>query len=1204
MALDEPLRSATGPFTRDVVTLFLDLAGFTSLSERLALHGTAGSERLGALIREAIGGSLDAVSAHGGDSLAFGGDAITAAFGGPAAWDRARRAAEDVIELVGATAGAPTPSGPAELSVRIGISAGRVTSLVCPARRRHVVVHLGRGLDAAVAAQGRAAVNAVVVERVHDLVLGADRIDRVSSLPAWAPRTLHPVNALRVAGGRGPPDEHRRITPVFISSPAVDDRDPAALEAFAGFVTCATDLIDDLGGDVLHCGGGDKGVTLVAVFGTPVAHPDDAARAVHAVQRLRELVAVDFGAGIASGLVFTAAFGGRTRTFFSALGNAMNVAARLMVAAAAGATLVDERTAEAVAGLATFGQSYVPLVKGRSERVAVAEVLALQTAGRRFDSSGDTPLVGRENELAAAEELLDGVSGGVGALLAIVGDAGSGKSRLAAEIARRAGVRGLRIRSSAFEAFGLGRPLAPFAELLRLGLEPMALTNADELGAAVTRALPNHPPLAPLLGPLLDVPVRDSGLTAGLREEERSELARRLVVDLLCATTAPTLIVLEDLHWADELSIDLLGDLASRLSTTMLAVVTTSRARPPVEPARTRTLGDLSPDQLATVVRDTWSGLGGGELPASYVDTLAQRAAGNPLFAETVTELVRRASRPGEPLPAVPLPDQLLPYLGVQLDALGDTAQHTALCLAVLGRPATSAEIARVFGLDVVAVDHDVALLVDAGIARRVEGGRDALVWLRHATVAEALLTRASHAARVPLHERVCRYLITSDASAREIARHLEHGGPPELEGHWYREARREAWTMWALGEARHWAELVAALEDPIEAAVDQVALAELEQLVGEHDRATERLALLSDEPRVAAGVERLLGRIAFENGRPGDAVEHLTRAEAAGEQGASVAWPLTMALCDLGRFDAARERATAQLAAAGRDDRRMRLDALANLGAVVLWQGDLELAAAVLEEARQIAEELGDVMRLAYVTGDLAGVRFLAGDIAEAAALLDVATGLAHRLGARRVVNMTLGNLSHVRLAADDRDGAQRTAAAGAEAALDIGDVATALNFVQLPIIVAELDGARELASSWWQRHSDLEERIGRPEGAAISALRYAVLIAADQIAAARAAIARADAFSTGPSTSDLDTHRQRAIDACAGIQRPPPEAATTAIDLPPLDIALPPVTPASVDALLDQIERRLLAVARARAAPAPDGQGRRRSAGCPGSA
>ena len=1150
VASREPLASAAGPVTRDAVTLFADLSGFTSLSERLALHGTAGTEELGKLIRRTIGGALDAVADHGGDALAFGGDAITAAFESAYAWEEARGAAADIVALVTDARGTSTLAGPVELSVRIGVGGGSVTSEVFAASTRYVLAHVGPGLDAAVQAQQTAPPNGVTVEDVR-LELGLP--PSVVALPAWAERTLHPVTAQRVAAGGGPPDEHRHVTSVFVSVP------PDVTE-LGGFVATAADMIDELGGDVLQCAGGDKGVVLFAVFGAPVAHADDAARAVHAIERLRGLTSVDFAAGIASGLAFPAAFGGRSRIFLGALGRTTNLAARLMSAAGKGVTLVDERTGAALRGRATLRDTEPKSLKGISAPVRVAAVESLLAGGREFDSAGATPIVGRAEELAAAEELLDRLGG----ILRVEGAPGSGKSRLAGEIARRARIRGLRVYEGAFDAFGLGRPLAPIADLLRL-----VLGDHDEVAPAIDRILPGQGALAPLLGPLLDRPLEDTPLTAGLDDDARAELREQLVVDVLCADDVPTLAVLEDLHWADELSLRTLATLESRLAGTRLALVTTSR---PGLADTVSPLPELPESDIAAIVRDTWSRLGGGQLPDTYVKTLVDRAAGSPLFAETVTELARHGARPGQPLPAVPLPDQLLPVLTMQLDELGDSAQETALRAAVLGRPATGAELADVFGGDPATVEQHLGLLVDAAIARRA-GAR---TWLRHATVAEALLARAAHGTRAPLHERVCRHLIEHDAPAREVARHLQHCRAPDVEVGYLRQARSDAWSAWALDEARRWGELAVA-RDGTDDAADQLVLAELEQQLGHYGAALERLARIPDSPDVAVGIARLRGRIALENGRPQEAADQLTRAEVAGAIDGTVSWPLTIALCELGRFDEARARASQQLAAAGSDEPRLRLDALANLGAVLLHEGDVERADEVLEQARTLAQSLGDVMRLAHVTGDLAGARFMAGRLAEAASLLDEATGLAHGLGARRVVAMTLGNLSQIRLAAGDQDGAQRAALAGAEAALGIGDVVNALNVAQVPAIVAELEGELKRSAAWWRRQADLEQRLGRPVDAAICGLREAAVLAASgDVVDARNAIERASRAADGASTNDLELHRQRALDACAGSYRPPPEADTTAIELPPLDAALPTVTPAVVDALFERIESR----------------------------
>ena len=390
------------------------------------------------------------------------------------------------------------------------------------------------------------------------------------------------------------------------------------------------------------------------------------------------------------------------------------------------------------------------------------------------------------------------------------------------------------MRAGRFEAFGGGRPLGPF----------LAMVDT----AAIAAVRPGDEALAPLI----DHTLPDSPATAALSGEERSQLARRLTVDLLLA--GPGLLVVEDVHWADDESLLLLADLES----TSVRLVTTSRADPGLG-GTTVVLDDLSPGELRTVALDTWGRLGGVDLPPAYLDALVERAAGSPLFAQTVTELVRRSYRPGLPLPDVPLPDQLLPFLTSRLDALGDDAQATALRIAVLGRPVRAAGLAQVFALNPENVERDLALLVGSGIARP---SADGYATLRHDSVGRALLGRASHADRAPLHALVCRYLVDTGAPARDVAAHLEHCDLPEFEPGIYRSARDEARSAWLLKEAHHWAELA------LTERADLFALAELEQQLGRYDDAEERLRGLDD-----AEAERLLGRIAFETGRPADAL-------------------------------------------------------------------------------------------------------------------------------------------------------------------------------------------------------------------------------------------------------------------------------------------------------------------------------------------
>ncbi len=988
--------------------------------------------------------------------------------------------------------------------------------------------------------------------------------------PDWAPRLFHPLTASRIAAAAEPPDEHRRVSCVFLSLPPTDDRDRVALRGLSDFVATAADVLADAGGDVVQCSGGDKGIVLFAVFGAPVAHPDDPLRAVHAVDRLRATTHTPFAAGISTGLAFSAVFGGRHRGFPSAIGDTTNVAARLMSAAEPGTTLLDGPTTEAGGDRLVADERRSLAVKNRAEPIQVARFRTLTRSSRDLDDEGEGPLVGRETELAAGERLLDRAAHH-GSALHLAGEAGSGKSRLAGELARRARIRGISVRVGGFEAFGVSSPLGPFAAFVRdrPGLPP--IRAAGDLPSAIGAVRPGDERLSPLLGPLLGLDLEETTATVGLSDDQRADLGRRLVVDLLCATPTPTLLVVEDLHWADEASRSLLAELVPQLPHGRLSIVSTRRPGPLPGCEPVVELADLPPERLATIVRDTWSRLGGGGLPEDYVSTLVERAAGSPMFAQTVTELVRRQYQPGVPLPEVPLPDQLLPFLTAQIDTLGDQAQATALQAAIFGRPVSARQLASTFGSTEAQTRRDLGWLAAAGIVRSSDTGDAAEVQLRHATVAEALVARASHSVRAPLHEQVCRHLIATGASAREVAGHLQHGDLPELELTWYRAARREALAAWALHEARHWAGLALGAAPPADSSADAVALAELEQQLGDLGQAGERLVGL-DGP----AVEQLRGRIALETGRPADAVEHLQQAERLGADGSGVSWPLTMALCELGRFAEAAERAHRQLESSGTDG-PTRLDALANLGVIDARRGDFAGSAARLEQASVLATELGDAMRLATVTGDLAGTRYASDRTAEAAELLGRAADIAERLGSRRMVAFTLGNAAALRLEVGDHEGARRAAVASVRASLQLGDTAAALNALQVPVAVTEADGALETAAAWWCAHAELEERLGRPNDCLVSRFRYATALAGlGRVVTAADVVARTEAAGA-LDDEDVRNEQDRAHAAVRGHYTPPVDTDAVPVDLPTLDESLPQVTAADIDELFGAIGQLL---------------------------
>lgn len=1186
----------SGGVTRSVVTMFVDIAGFTALSERLAQLGTAGTEQLGEIIRAALGRAMDVVDEMGGDTLAFGGDAITVVFVGDNAWGRAQIVGERILGIVAGLNGRSSLIGPIDLSVKVGIAAGRVTSTVCSRDGRDAIVHLGPGLDRAVAAEGRALPGTLVTDRVGDAISGADsRGDTAQpvspdELRADARRLVPPLLAARLDRGLALRDAHRVATPVFISLPPVDDRDPVALAALRSTVNTTGALFDELGGELVHCVGGDKGLVLFGLFGLVVAHADDSARAIHLVERLRSTIDIPIRVGISTGLIFVGAVAGERRAFVGVLGDSVNQAARLMGVAEPGQTVVESRTRRAAGDAVVVEPARMVAVKGKAEPLAVYTVAEVTGRQGSFTAS-ETPITGRDREIDEIVVRAVRCVAQAGEFVSVVGPAGAGKTRVVDEAANRLDLLGVRVERARFDGYGIGGPYGPFRSLVcrRIGVDtsvavdPWALHGALEEGLS---AVGISPAVASMLGPVFGVGFDESDLTSAPPAAERSELARAVVVDLLRSVEAPTVLVLEDVHWADEASAAVLSGLAEGAGASRLSVIATSRSAdvlgggsesdgPSVR--RPVVLAELDAASLTTIVRDTWTTLGGTAIDDEVVAQIVERAAGSPLFAAVVCALVRQSWTPGQPVPEVPLFEELLGFLTERLDQLPVDLRDLMLRTSIVGRATTTDELSEMFDLEAAEVDRQLKRLCSAGFLRSGADGFEPI----HATLSEACREGATHAARVPLHRSVAGWLIDRGRSAREIAGHLEHAPQADSSVDWFRAARRDAWGTWSLREARHWAELAASRS--ASSPEDVLDIAELDLVLGNYPVAEARLRALDPNMSVVEDRSRrshLLGKLAFETGRPEAAVGLLEQAELDGARGPELEWPMTMALCDLGRFDEAERRARIGIDAA---DPATRLDSLANLGVALVRRGDLDGSKDALERAAALAEDIGDLMRLVHVIGDLAGVNFEGGDLGAAVALLGRAAGLAQRLGAHRAMTMALGNQAQVRLAAGDLEGAERSAAAAVRAALRLPDPGMALGLLETPLVVAEVRGAFREAERWWRRHSSSELQLGRPHESAISQLRLAALHAqGGATAEAEECLVAAQRLLTSiDSTLDAVEQLERAKAAIGGDYRPPIETGSIeiAIELPPLDASIPELTSREIDLLLDMVDAGIVA-------------------------
>jgi hypothetical protein len=592
----------------------------------------------------------------------------------------------------------------------------------------------------------------------------------------WVPPEVY---TRMTAGGGEFLTELRPCVPLFLSFRGIDyDADPDSAAALDDVVTRAQRIVAGYGGNVLQLTIGDKGSYLYAVFGSPVAHEDDAARACAGaleLVRLGEVTAArELKIGIASGDLRSGTYGHPERRTFTCMGDATNLAARLMSAAPTGG-IYATAAIRAAAGAEFDWDVPVRLpVKGKAEPVAASALVGQRGYGDRSPDSPTGALIGRTAELARLRELANIAMAGVGQVVVVAGPAGVGKSHLIAELSRWLVGQGVAVRSGAPRSYGARTPYAVWRDICRAAwrIEPDAAPAqvVARLESVLTTLEPTLLPRLPLLGPVVGVTIPDTDLTASFDAKLRKSSLEALMVDLLAAHASrrPIAVFLDAAEHLDELSVDLLEVLARALARLPALFVVAERTEAGAESTtlaelRNRSTVDLSAlDEAASrdLVQRQWRERGSGPLPEGLLERLIALAEGNPLHLD---ELVNHlATRPVHEIEAgeLALPTSLHSLQLARIDDLAEQPRRTLKVASVAGMrfdlPALRGAYPELGDRGEVRSNVGV-LTATALVAPQPEGVDD--FSFRHATTQQVAYETLTFQARTLLHDRFLGWL-------------------------------------------------------------------------------------------------------------------------------------------------------------------------------------------------------------------------------------------------------------------------------------------------------------------------------------------------------------------------------------------------------------------------------------------------------------
>ncbi len=1035
--------------------LFADISGFTQLTEQLAReHGPRrGAEELTGHLNRIFHAVIGELDRFGGEVIYFSGDAITCWLDGDDGTlaVAAGLAMQAVLDRIG---GIVTPSGASiQLAMKVAVAVG-------PARRflvgdpeiQLIEVLAGRLIDDLAEAEEHAQRGEVVLDPAARASLG-DRVEIAAERDAGTPgRRVGVVGALlvemdgnpapasadlldeeqvrpwilpavyeRLSAGRGELlAELRSAFPLFLRFGGIDfDEDDDAIAKLDAFVSGAQRILRGFGGAVLQLTLGDKGAYLYGVFGAPIAHEDDAERAAAAALALLELegatAVTGIQVGIAHGQLWSGTYGHPMRRTFACLGDAVNLAARLMTAAPA-RHVYASAPVRGAAGATFAWEPLRPMtVKGKSEPV-VAFSLAGARGGRTRRTRYRLPIFGRRAELEALRARLADATAGRGQLVAVTAEAGLGKSRLVAELIRDARRGGVMVAYGECQAFGANISYFPWRAVWRRLLHVHAELPAAEQASELERELAGIDPAlvarAPLLDVVLDIPIPANELTGAFDAKVRKASLENLLAACLRALAArqPIVLVLEDCHWLDPLSRGLLAALAREASALhLLILVATRPATSPDAALGIERFAGFSEIALAELGREDAADLiraklaqqfgAGVEAAASLVELVTARSQGNPFYVEELLTYIKgRGIDPTDAaaLRALQLPESLQSLILSRIDALAESPRRTLKVASVIGR------LFRAAWLPVVhpdlgdlpdVRDHLVRLREAELVLLDVEADDSYL--FKHVVTQEVAYESLPFGIRASLHGQVGRYVEEHEPDAVErnldlLAHHYWHADDPEKKREYLVRAGKAAQANYANAAAIDYFERAA----PLLEGADRWEVAR---------RLGEALEVTGDWPAAERAYRDALALA--------DGMSDPTAA----------AWT-DVALADLARKRGAYDEASSWLAVAhGRFDElgdRVGLGRVLQIhGTVAATRGDFVKARDLLEASLEIRRELGDKAAMGALLSNLGIMAEYDGDYDRSWALQEEGLGYRVEAGDKGAIAISLMNLGNVLL-------------------------------------------------------------------------------------------------------------------------------------------------------------------------------------------
>ncbi len=751
--------------TKDCSILIADITGFTSLSERLSRIGKEGAEEITEIVNGYFSNLLDIIFKYKGDLFHFSGDALSVFYYAEtgkkndsemrallSAWEMKRKLVKfGHIE---------TSQGTFPIKVHITLHTGKVKFIqagmkdaglfvfACGKTTNEIAALEAKGKSGEVVMSdifyrfvkknvkvdkktgcyllGDVKVSLEIKKSRKKRILSKKRDSLLKKIEAVKP-FVNPVLFGKISGKKSLDvwSEHRKVTTMFINFEGFDfDKDRSAVTNLQRYFSELETIVERYDGSIDKVDFASIGCNVMVLFGVPFAHEDDEERAVLCAFDLlagvwSQALKIKMRIGINSGYVFAGNVGCQQRREYTVMGDEVNLAARLLSKAKESDIIVSHSVRNKVKNSFQLTSKKEVKIKGKKKPVKIFRVTHRKEKSSPKDTltGGESrTLVGRDREMKRLQRMIKKVEKGKGYILRISGEAGVGKSRITREFIDLWSKKKFKYAAGNCQFYGKPISYLPWIELLAsyVGIDENDKDekNRKKIEGFLRKVNPSLVEWSPVIGEFLGVNIEETKLTSSIDAKLRKQRLFDIILEVLSFSKKPLLLILEDFHWADSASCELLNYVGRNIANIpiFLLIVTRPVKEEPgfkkYENYREIILEELNQEEIRALVASL---LGTSNIEVKFLAFIRKETQGNPFYVEELVKslmersFLRRVLGKWifpEDISELQVPDTIQGIIMSRIDRLPTTVKQALVTASVIGREFDYSTLERIFTED------------------------------------------------------------------------------------------------------------------------------------------------------------------------------------------------------------------------------------------------------------------------------------------------------------------------------------------------------------------------------------------------------------------------------------------------------------------------------------------------------------------------